>query len=155
MKSLYLIGYHGCGKTTQADLIKSNHPDLIYPGGRSGLDAVGSVSKLIEILRMAQNDIVLHGCIYQSKKTLSRLSSMTRLTVAVLMTSPQTVRDRSIQRGAKSWNPDRYDHHYKFIKKLPQLRRELMFGLRFIDNDRAATEVSGDILKIVSELKME
>ena len=40
MKCYYLVGYHGCGKTTQANKLEAEHPIFNFIGGKPGLDAI-------------------------------------------------------------------------------------------------------------------
>ena len=79
MRCFYLIGYHGCGKTTQANRLEKEFPQYNYIGGRLGLDSIRNVDSLVKEVRASKSDMVIHGCIFQSEPTLLRLSRLTDL----------------------------------------------------------------------------
>jgi len=105
VKCFYLVGYHGCGKTTQANLLEKAFPQYNYIGGKAGLDAVPSVAALAKEVRESKADMVIHGCIFQTEPTIMRLSRMTQLIVIVLHSTPNNVKARTLKRGAADYNP--------------------------------------------------
>lgn len=149
MKCFYLVGYHGCGKTTQANLLQKEFPHLNYLGGKNGLDAVGSVQELVDLVKASKTDIVAHGCIFQTEPTLMRLSRLTDLTIIVLHSLPQTVKERTLKRGATSYNVDKFKSHYNFIKKLPAFKKLYSFKLHIVDNNQPAEKVYAEIKRHV------
>ena len=149
MKCFYLVGYHGCGKTTQANLLQKEFPQLNYLGGKSGLDAVGSVQELINLVKASKTDMVAHGCIFQTEPTVMRLSRLTDLTIIVLHSLPQTVKERTLKRGAAEYNLNKYKAHYNFIKKLPTLKKLHSFKLHIVDNNENINQVFLQVKKYV------
>jgi adenylate kinase family enzyme len=149
MKCFYLIGYHGCGKTTQANKLQAEFPNLNYVGGKSGLDAVGSVDELVSLVKASKSDMVIHGCIFQSEKTLLRLSRLTDLHLIVMHSLPKTVEERTLKRGAASYNLDKFVTHYRFIKKLPALKKIYNFKLSIVDNNKPLEDVYKQIKSCV------
>lgn len=148
-KCYYLVGYHGCGKTTQANRLEKEFPQLNYVGGKMGLDAVGSVDELVSLVKASKTDMVLHGCIFQTEPTLMRLSRLTDLHVIVMHSLPKIVEERTIKRGAADYNLDKFIVHYRFIKKLPALKKTYTFKLSVVDNNRDADSVYKDIKECV------
>lgn len=148
MRCFYLVGYHGCGKTTQANLLEKEFPQLNYLGGKSGLDAVGSVQELVDLVKASKTDMVAHGCIFQTEPTVMRLSRLTDLTIIVLHSLPQTVKERTLKRGAADYNLDKFKAHYNFIKKLPSLKKLYSFGLHIVDNNQSLEKVHAEVKKI-------
>ncbi len=148
MKCFYLVGYHGCGKTTQANLLEKQFPHYNYIGGKAGLDAIGSVSELVSLVKASKTDMVIHGCIFQTEPTLLRLSRLTSLEIIVMHSLPETVKQRTLKRGAASYNLDKFKAHYSFIKKLPGLKKVYSFGLHVVNNNRPTEEVFKDIRQI-------
>ena len=154
-KCFYLVGYHGCGKTTQAYKLEAALPQFNYIGhkkgvyGRVGLDAVESVEKLVSLIKQSDRDIVIHGCIYQTEPTILRLSRLTDLHIIVMHSLPKTVEQRTINRGATDYNVKKYMMHYRFIKKLPTLKKIYPFKLSIVDNNRDIEAVHEDIKKCV------
>lgn len=149
MRCFYLVGYHGCGKTTQANLLQKEFPQLTYLGGKSGLDAVGSVQELIDLVKASKTDMVAHGCIFQTEPTVMRLSRLTDLTIIVLHSLPATVKERTLKRGATDYNLDKFKAHYSFIKKLPAMKKLYPFKLHIVDNNQSVEQVFLDIKKYV------
>lgn len=152
MKCFYLVGYHGCGKTTQANLLEKQFPKLNYLGGKSGLDAVGSVQELVDMVKASKADMVAHGCIFQTEPTVMRLSRLTDLTIIVLHSLPQTVKDRTLKRGAADYNLNKFKAHYSFIKKLPAMKKLYPFKLHIVDNNQSIDKVQAEIKKICAPL---
>lgn len=148
MKCFYLVGYHGCGKTTQANLLEKAYPQYNYIGGKAGLDAIPSVAALAKEVRESTADMVIHGCIFQTEPTIMRLSRMTKLIVIVLHSTPNNVKARTLQRGAADYNPRKFEAHYNFIKKLPYMKKYYPFGLEIVDNNRSIKEVFAVLEKI-------
>lgn len=136
MKCHYLVGYHGCGKTTQANLLEQAFPQYNYIGGKPGLDAIGSVKELVELVKASPTDIVIHGCIFQTEPMIVRLSRLTDLHIIVLHSLPETVKARTIQRGASGYNLNKFRTHYSFIKRLPHMKRFYPFKLSIVDNEQ-------------------
>ena len=149
MRCFYLVGYHGCGKTTQANLLQKQFPQLNYLGGKSGLDAVGSVQELIDLVKASKTDMVAHGCIFQTEPTVMRLSRLTDLTIIVLHSLPQTVKERTLKRGAAEYNLNKFKAHYNFIKKLPTLKKLHSFKLHIVDNNENINQVFLQVKKYV------
>jgi adenylate kinase family enzyme len=149
MRCFYLVGYHGCGKTTQANLLQKEFPQLNYLGGKSGLDAVGSVQELIDLVKASKTDMVAHGCIFQTEPTVMRLSRLTDLTIIVLHSLPQTVKERTLKRGAAEYNLNKFKAHYNFIKKLPTLKKLHSFKLHIVDNNENINQVFLQVKKYV------
>jgi adenylate kinase family enzyme len=149
MKCYYLVGYHGCGKTTQANLLETEFPMFNYVGGKSGLDAVGSVQELVDLVKSSTKDMVIHGCIFQTEPTLLRLSRLTDLHIIVMHSFPMTVEARTLKRGADNYNLAKFKAHYSFIKKLPQLKKTYNFKLSVINNNQDIKSVYRDIKKCV------
>jgi adenylate kinase family enzyme len=149
MRCFYLVGYHGCGKTTQANLLQKEFPQLNYLGGKSGLDAVGSVQELVDLIKASKTDMVAHGCIFQTEPTVMRLSRLTDLTIIVLHSLPQTVKERTLKRGAANYNLDKFKAHYNFIKKLPALKKLYPFKLHIVDNNLDTASVFFEVKKYV------
>lgn len=148
-KCFYLVGYHGCGKTTQANKLEKEFPHLNYVGGKSGLDAISSVDKFIHEIKNSKTDIVIHGCTFQIPINFLRLSRLTDLHVIVLQTKPKIVEERTYKRGATEYNVDKYIRYYRFIKRLPELKKEFTFKLSIVDNNRDIDSVYQDIKKCV------
>lgn len=148
MKCFYLVGYHGCGKTTQANLLEKHFPHYNYIGGKAGLDAIGSVNELVTLVKASKTDMVIHGCIFQTEPTVLRLSRLTRLEIIVMHSLPETVKQRTLSRGAASYNLDKFKAHYSFIKKLPALKKTYTFGLHIVNNNQPTEEVFKDIRQI-------
>lgn len=148
MKCFYLVGYHGCGKTTQANLLEQAFPNYNYIGGKSGLDAVGSVNELVQLVKQSKQDMVIHGCIFQSEPMISRLSKLTDLRLIVMHSLPDTVKSRTLVRGAKDYNPAKFKTHYSFIKKLPAMKKSYSFKLHIVDNNRNVEEVQSELREI-------
>lgn len=148
MRCFYLVGYHGCGKTTQANLLEKVFPQYNYIGGKAGLDAVGSVAELIGHVKASKTDMVIHGCIFQTEPTIERLSRMTDLRVIVMHSLPVTVRQRTLARGAKDYNLNKFKAHYSFIKKLPVFKTRYLFRLHIVDNNRDVEAVQQDLRAI-------
>ena len=149
MKCFYLVGYHGCGKTTQANLLQKEFPHLNYLGGKNGLDTVGSVPELINLVKVSKTDMVAHGCIFQTEPTVMRLSRLTDLTIIVLHSLPQTVKERTLKRGAADYNLDKFKAHYNFIKKLPVLKKLYSFKLHIVNNNQTVDQVFAEIKRHV------
>ena len=149
MKCFYLVGYHGCGKTTQANLLEKEFPNFNYIGGKAGLDAVGSVDELVGLVKASKQDMVIHGCIFQTEPTLLRLSRLTDLHIIVMHSFPMTVEARTRQRGADNYNLDKFKAHYNFIKKLPALKKQYTFKLSIVDNNMSVETVYRAIKKCV------
>lgn len=149
MNCYYLIGYHGCGKTTQANRLEQQYPHYNYIGGKLGLDAVRSVDELVNAIKQSKTDIVIHGCIFQTVPMIQRLSRLTNLHLIVLHSLPETVKQRTIARGADNYNLEKFKMHYRFIKKLPELKKQFTFKLSIVDNNRPVDEVYKDIVKCV------
>jgi thymidylate kinase len=150
MKCFFLAGYFGCGKTTQANLLQKEFPQFNYLGGKSGLDAIGSVKNLVDAIKTSESVMIAHGCIYQSEPSILRFSRLTDLTVIVLNSLPQTVKDRSIKRGATEYDPINFKHQYNFIRKLPQLKKFYTFKLEIVDNNKSEQEVHMAIKRIIT-----
>ncbi|CAB4121461.1 NK domain containing protein [uncultured Caudovirales phage] len=149
MKCFYLVGYHGCGKTTQANLLEKEFPNFNYVGGKAGLDAVGSVDELVGLVKASKRDMVIHGCIFQTEPTLLRLSRLTDLHIIVMYSFPYTVEARTLKRGAESYNLDKFKTHYSFIKKLPAWKKKYTFNLSIVDNNLGVESVYRAIKKCV------
>jgi thymidylate kinase len=149
VKCFYLVGYHGCGKTTQANLLEKEFPELNYVGGKAGLDSVGSVDELVSLVKASKKDMVIHGCIFQTEPTLLRLSRLTDLHIIVMYSFPYTVEARTKQRGADSYNIDKFKAHYSFIKKLPAMKKKYTFELSIVDNNMSVETVYRAIKKCV------
>lgn len=149
MRCFYIVGYHGCGKTTQANLLQRDYPQLNYIGGKSGLDAIGSVAELIALIKSSKTDMVIHGCIFQTEPMIERLSKLTDLRVIVLHSKPNTVKERTLTRGAKNYNPKKFKAHYSFIKKLPDLKNRYFFRLHIVDNNQPVDKVYESIKEYV------
>jgi thymidylate kinase len=150
MKCFFLAGYFGCGKTTQANLLQKEFPQLNYLGGKSGLDAIGSVKNLVDAIKESKSEMIAHGCIYQNEPSILRFSRLTDLTVIVLNSLPQTVKQRSIIRGATEYDPANFKSQYNFIRKLPQLKKFYTFKLEIVDNNQSIEEVHTAIKRIVA-----
>ena len=148
-KCFYLVGYHGCGKITQANRLEKEFPHLNYVGGKSGLDAVSSVDELIRLVKASKTDMVIHGCIFQTEPTLIRLSRLTDLHLIVMHSLPKTVEARTLERGAADYNVNKFATHYRYIKKLPTLKKIYPFKLSIVDNNRGLEAVYEDIKKCV------
>lgn len=149
-KCFYLVGYHGCGKTTQANRLEKEFPHLNYVGGKSGLDAVSSVDELIRLVKASKTDMVIHGCIFQTEPTLIRLSRLTDLHLIVMHSYPKTVEARTLERGAADYNVNKFATHYRYIKKLPTLKKIYPFKLSIVDNNRDVAAVYQDIKNIIN-----
>lgn len=149
-KCFYLVGYHGCGKTTQANRLEKEFPHLNYVGGKSGLDAVSSVDELIRLIKASKTDMVIHGCIFQTEPTLIRLSRLTDLHLIVMHSYPKTVEARTLERGAADYNVNKFATHYRYIKKLPTLKKIYPFKLSIVDNNRDVAAVYQDIKNIIN-----
>lgn len=149
MKCFYLVGYHGCGKTTQANLLQKEFPKLNYLGGKNGLDSVSSVQELIDLVKSSKTDMIAHGCIFQTEPTIMRLSRLTDLTIIVLNSLPQIVKDRTLKRGAADYNLNKFKVHYSFIKKLPAMKKIYSFKLYIVDNNQSEEKVFKEIKKYV------
>ena len=145
MKCFYLVGYHGCGKTTQANLLEKAFPQYNYIGGKSGLDAIGSVAELIGHVKASKSDMLIHGCIFQTEPTIERLSKLTDLRVIVMHSLPVTVQQRTLERGAKDYNVKKFKVHYNFIKKLPAFKARYGFKLLIVDNNRSIEVVQQEL----------
>lgn len=148
-KCFYLVGYHGCGKTTQANRLEQDFPALNYIGGKAGLDAIGSVDELISEIKASKTDMVIHGCIFQTEPTLLRLSRLTDLHIIVMHSLPKTVEQRTLERGAADYNLDKFIVHYRFVKKLPAWKKQYAFKLSIVDNNKDKQTVYEDIKKCV------
>lgn len=148
MKCFYLVGYHGCGKTTQANLLEQAFPQYNYIGGRLGLDTVRNVKQLVDEIKASNAPMVIHGCIFQTEPMMVRLSRLTELHVIVLHSLPETVKARTIQRGAASYNVNKFKAHYSFIKKLPAMKKFYPFALHIVDNNRGVDEVQAELREI-------
>lgn len=148
MKCFYIVGYHGCGKTTQANLLEKQYPHLNYLGGKSGLDAVRNVQQLVDLVKASKTDMVAHGCIFQTEPTLMRLSRLTELSIIVLHSLPQTVKERTLKRGAAEYNVNKFKAHYSYIKKLPAFKKYYPFHLHIIDNNQSIEQVQAELQKI-------
>lgn len=135
-KCFYLVGYHGCGKTTQANRLEKEFPMLNYIGGKMGLDAISSVDELVSEVKASTRDMVIHGCIFQTEPTLLRLSRLTDLHIIVMHSLPKTVEQRTLERGAADYNLDKFKVHYSFIKKLPAFKKQYTFKLSIVDNNK-------------------
>ena len=149
MKCFYLVGYHGCGKTTQANMLEAEFPLMNYIGGKLGLDAIGSVDELVAEVKKSKRDMVIHGCIFQTVPTLQRLSRLTDLHIIVMHSLPKTVEERTFARGADSYNLEKFRTHYRFIKKLPELKKYHTFKLSIVDNNQSQQDVYRQIKKCV------
>jgi thymidylate kinase len=149
VKCFYLVGYHGCGKTTQANLLEKAFPQYNYIGGKSGLDAIGSVAELIGQVKASKRDMVIHGCIFQTEPMIERLSRLTDLRVIVMHSKPNTVKERTLQRGAANYNPQKFRSHYSFIKKLPEMKNRYQFRLHIVDNNQCTDKVHEAIKQYV------
>ena len=152
MRCFYLIGYHGCGKTTQANRLEKEFPQYNYIGGRLGLDSIRNVDSLVKEVRASKSDMVIHGCIFQSEPTLLRLSRLTDLHLIVMHSLPETVKARTLKRGATDYNLDKFKVHYRFIKKLPEFKKIYNFKLHIVDNNKSEDEVFGEIRSICAPL---
>lgn len=152
MRCFYLVGYHGCGKTTQANLLEKEFSQYNYIGGKSGLDAVGSVKELVELVKNSKNDMVIHGCIFQTEPTIMRLSRLTDLRVIVMNSKPDVVKSRTLARGAIDYNVAKFKVHYRFVKKLPQMKNDYGFILSIVDNNRPVADVYKDLRQICAPL---
>ena len=148
MKCFYLVGYHGCGKTTQANRMQEKHPIFNFIGGKNGLDAIGSVRQLVNEVMKSKQDMFIHGCIFQTEPTLDRLARLTDLNIIVMRTFPRTVEERTIKRGATSYNLQKFTAHYSYIKKLPAWTKKYKFNLYIVDNNKGEDEVFKEIEKI-------
>lgn len=148
MKCFYLVGYHGCGKTTQANLLEKAYPQYNYIGGKAGLDAVSSVAELIGYVKASKTDMVIHGCIFQTEPTIQRLSRLTDLSIIVMHSLPVTVRKRTLDRGAKDYNLNKFKIHYRFIKKLPTFKTLYPFRLHIVDNNRDVETIQQELRSI-------
>lgn len=148
MKCFYLVGYHGCGKTTQANLLEQTFPHYNYIGGKLGLDAIRSVQQLVDEVKASKSDMVIHGCIFQTEPMMVRLTRLTNLHVIVLHSLPDTVKARTIQRGAADYNVNKFKAHYSFIKKLPAMKKYYPFKLHIVDNNRSIEEVQAELRQI-------
>ena len=149
MKCFFLAGYFGCGKTTQANLLQKEFPQFNYLGGKSGLDAIGSVDNLVKAIKSIKSEMIAHGCIYQSEPSILRFSRLTDLTIIVLNSLPLTVKERSLKRGATEYDPINFKHQHNFIKKLPQLKKFYTFNLEIVDNNKSEQEVHTAIKRII------
>ena len=149
MKCFFLAGYFGCGKTTQANLLQKEFPQFNYLGGKSGLDAIGSVDNLVKAIKSSKSEMIAHGCIYQSEPSILRFSRLTDLTIIVLNSLPLTVKERSLKRGATEYDPINFKHQHNFIKKLPQLKKFYTFNLEIVDNNKSEQEVHTAIKRII------
>lgn len=149
MKCFFLAGYFGCGKTTQANLLQKEFPQFNYLGGKSGLDAIGSVDNLVKAIKSSKSEMIAHGCIYQSEPSILRFSRLTDLTIIVLNSLPLTVKERSLKRGATEYDPVNFKHQHNFIKKLPQLKKFYTFNLEIVDNNKSEQEVHTAIKRII------
>lgn len=152
MRCFYIVGYHGCGKTTQANLLESVYPQYNYVGGKSGLDAVGSVKELMTLVQQSKSDMVMHGCIFQTEPTIQRLTRTIDLRVIVLNSMPETVKQRTLARGAKSYNLDKFKVHYSFIKKLPAFKQKYQFKLHIVNNNLSVEQVHNELKAICAPL---
>lgn len=148
MRCFYLVGYHGCGKTTQANLLEQAFPQYNYIGGKPGLDAIGSVKELVDLVKASKTDMVIHGCIFQSEPMIERLSKLTDLRIIVMHSKPDTVKARTLKRGAKDYNPQKFKTHYGFIKKLPGFLKQYRFRLHIVDNNRDIEAVQAELREI-------
>ena len=148
MRCFYLVGYHGCGKTTQANLLEQAYPQYNYIGGKAGLDAIGSVSELVGLVKASKADMVIHGCIFQTEPMIERLCRLTDLRVIVMHSKPETVKQRTLARGAADYNPLKFKAHYSFIKKLPALRAAHGFRLHIVNNERDIGAVQQELREI-------
>lgn len=151
MKCFYIIGYHGCGKTTQANLLEAVYPNYNYLGGKSGLDAVGSVRELMTLVRQSTSDMIIHGCIFQTEPTIERLARATDLRLIVLYSMPDVVKQRTLARGAKDYNPAKFKTHYSFIKKLPEFKKRYRFRLHVVDNNASIEQVHAELRAICAQ----
>lgn len=150
MKCFFLAGYFGCGKTTQANLLHKEFPKFNYLGGKHGLDSIGSVKNLVNAIKTSESTMIAHGCIYQNEPSILRFSRLTDLTIIVLNSLPQTVKERSIKRGANNYDPINFKQQYNFIKKLPQLKKYYTFKLEIVDNNKSEHEVHLAIKRIIT-----
>lgn len=148
MKCFYLVGYHGCGKTTQANLLEEAFPQYNYIGGRLGLDTVRNVQQLVDAIKATTAPMVIHGCIFQTEPMMVRLTRLTQLHVIVLHSLPETVKARTIQRGAAGYNVNKFKAHYSFIKRLPVMKKYYPFKLSIVDNNRSVEEVQAELRQI-------
>jgi adenylate kinase family enzyme len=148
VKCFYLVGYHGCGKTTQANRLESKHPQFNYIGGKIGLDAIPSVKALVTEIMKSKQDMFIHGCIFQTEPTLEKLARLTDLNIIVMRTLPRTVEQRTIERGAAGYNLQKFTTHYSYIKKLPAWTKKYKFNLYIVDNNKSEDEVFREIEKI-------
>ena len=154
MKCFYLVGYHGCGKTTQANKLQAEFPMMNYIGGKAGLDAIGSVQELMDEVKKSSRDMVIHGCIFQTEPTLLRLSRLTDLHIIVMHSLPETVKERTLKRGAADYNLDKFKTHYSYIKKLPAWKKKYSFKLSIVDNNKSTEEVYKQIKSICAPLSV-
>jgi adenylate kinase family enzyme len=151
MKCFYLVGYHGCGKTTQANNLEKEFPNLNYIGGKNGLDNIGSVNSLLLEIKKSKQNIIIHGCIYQTEPTILKLSRLTDLHILIFKSLPQTVKERSVKRGADYYNLNQFKSRHNFIKKLPEFKKIYNFKLHIIDNNKNVLEVYKQIRNIIYE----
>jgi thymidylate kinase len=152
VRCFYLVGYHGCGKTSQANLLEKQYPSYNYIGGKSGLDAVGSVKELVDLVKQSPTDMVIHGCIFQTEPMILRLSKLTDLRVIVLHSLPDNVKARTLARGATDYNPAKFRTHYSFIKRLPHMKKFYPFKLHIVDNNKSIDEVQTALREICAPL---
>jgi len=148
MKCYYLVGYHGCGKTTQANKLEAEHPIFNFIGGKPGLDAIPNVQTLMKEVRSSKTDMFIHGCIFQTEPMLKRLSLATELHIIVMHTFPKEVEARTLARGANSYNIQKYKIHHSFIRKLKMWIDEYNFQVHIIDNNQSVDDVYKQIKKI-------
>lgn len=148
MKCFYLVGYHGCGKTTQANRVESKHPIFNFIGGKRGLDDIKSVKKLLSEIMKSKQDMFIHGCIFQTEPTLEKLARLTDLNIIVMRTLPRIVEQRSIERETANYNLQKFTAHYSYIKKLPAWKQKYKFNLYIVDNNQSEDEVFREIEKI-------
>jgi thymidylate kinase len=148
VKCFYLVGYHGCGKTTQANLMAAKYPQFNYIGGKNGLDAIPSVRDLVAEIMKSKQDMIIHGCIFQTEPTLEKLSRLTDLNIIVMRTLPKEVEQRTLTRGAADYNVDKFRAHYSYIKKLPGWLKKYRFRLHLVDNNVSTEAVFKQIEQI-------
>ena len=147
MRCFYLVGYHGCGKTTQANNLAHEFPEFNYIGGKLGLDNVRTVQDLVKHVKSSKTDMIIHGCMYQSEPSIKRLSLLTDLHVIVMLTLPEQVKARTLKRGAADYNVKQYIKRHQFIKHLPEYKKKYNFKMTVIDNNQS----EGNVYKQIKE----
>ena len=112
------------------------------------MDAIRSVHQLLSEVMKSKQDMFIHGCIFQTEPTLDRLARLTDLNIIVMRTLPKTVEERTLKRGATSYNLQKFTTHYSYIKKLPAWKQKYKFNLYIVDNNKSEDEVFKEIEQI-------